>query len=285
MKLAAVAPPTDLYEWRLAAGARAPMTRRPSIGFADSTEGTMPLAELKWARTCRERQGRRRRHRQGHPMRVQPGDVVIVANGDEKNAEGKDYPAGTYALRQIPEVSGALVAMDPHTGRVLALVGGWSYTQSEFNRATQALRQPGSSFKPIVYLAALDSGFTPSTVDPGCADHARPRGPACRDWSPENYGGDFLGPDDHARRHREVAQPDDRARRPGDRHAEGGRVRHEARRRRPSDAGSVDGARRRRDHAAPHDHRLFHDRQWRQADHADLHRPHPGPQRPDDLPP
>ena len=67
-------------------------------------------------------------------------------------------------LRQPPEVSGGLVAMDPHTGRVLAMVGGFSYAQSEFNRATQALRQPGSSFKPFVYAAALDNGYTPASV-------------------------------------------------------------------------------------------------------------------------
>ena len=71
---------------------------------------------------------------------------------------------GQFRLRQVPEVSGAIVAMDPQTGRVLAMVGGFSYDQSQFNRATQALRQPGSSFKPLVYAAALDNGYTPSTV-------------------------------------------------------------------------------------------------------------------------
>ena len=64
----------------------------------------------------------------------------------------------------MPEISGAMVVMDPLTGRVLAMVGGFSYDQSQFNRATQALRQPGSSFKPFVYAAALDNGYTPSTV-------------------------------------------------------------------------------------------------------------------------
>jgi penicillin-binding protein 1A len=189
-KLAAVAPPSDLYQWRLAAVLSAD-DKEARIGFADKTEATMPLAELKWARKAEN----------GHVVggaiakasdAVQPGDVVIVER-EEKNAEGKDYPEGTYALRQIPEVSGALVAMDPHTGRVHALVGGWSYTQSEFNRATQALRQPGSSFKPIVYLAALDSGFTPSTVILD-APITLPQGPGLPDWSPENYGGNFLGP-------------------------------------------------------------------------------------------
>jgi penicillin-binding protein 1A len=82
--------------------------------------------------------------------------------------------------------------MDPHTGRVLAMTGGWSYQQSEFNRATQAKRQPGSSFKPIVYLAALEAGFTPSTMvldAPIVID----QGPGLPLWRPENYAQDFLG--------------------------------------------------------------------------------------------
>ena len=99
---------------------------------------------------------------------------------------------GEYRLRQIPEISGAMAVMDPHTGRVLAMVGGFSFEQSQFNRATQALRQPGSSFKPIVYAAAIDNGYTPSTIildapieiDIGTAGI----------WKPENYGGQFYGP-------------------------------------------------------------------------------------------
>src|SRR5690606_37224744 len=87
---------------------------------------------------------------------LKPGDVVFV--------EPKPDAEGAYLLRQVPEIGGALVAMDPHTGRVLALAGGFSYAASEFNRATQAYRQPGSSFKPIVYAAALDNGYTPASV-------------------------------------------------------------------------------------------------------------------------
>ena len=86
---------------------------------------------------------------------VKPGDIFYV-----EPVGGK---AGEYRLRQIPEVSGACVAMDPFTGRVLAMVGGFSFDESEFNRATQAQRQPGSSFKPLVYAAALDKGYTPSS--------------------------------------------------------------------------------------------------------------------------
>ena len=85
-----------------------------------------------------------------------PGDVIYVEPLKDRQ--------GQFRLRQIPEISGAMVVMDPHTGRVLAMVGGFSYDQSQFNRATQALRQPGSSFKPLVYAAAIDNGYTPSTV-------------------------------------------------------------------------------------------------------------------------
>jgi penicillin-binding protein 1A len=115
---------------------------------------------------------------------VKPGDVVYV--------EPMTTRAGEYRLRQIPEVSGACVAMDPFTGRVLAMVGGFSYDQSEFNRATQAQRQPGSSFKPFVYAAALDNGYTPSSIildapieiDQGNGEI----------WRPENFEGKSEGP-------------------------------------------------------------------------------------------
>jgi penicillin-binding protein 1A len=115
---------------------------------------------------------------------VKPGDVVYV--------EPIQARAGEYRLRQIPEVSGACVAMDPFTGRVLAMIGGFSYDQSEFNRATQAQRQPGSSFKPFVYAAALDNGYTPSSIildapieiDQGNGEI----------WRPENFEGKSEGP-------------------------------------------------------------------------------------------
>ena len=99
------------------------------------------------------------------------------------------WPAsrGQYRLRQIPEISGAMVAMDPYTGRVFAMVGGFSFDQSEFNRATQALRQPGSSFKPFVYATALDNGYTPSSVvldEPIEIDQGNGES-----WTPENFEG------------------------------------------------------------------------------------------------
>src|SRR4029077_16147931 len=99
---------------------------------------------------------------------------------------GAGKTAGLYTLCQVPEVSGALVAMDPHTGRVLAISGGFSSATSQFDRATQAKRQPGSSIKPFVYLTALDHGFTPSTlVFDGPI--SLPQAPGRRMWSPTNY--------------------------------------------------------------------------------------------------
>ena len=112
------------------------------------------------------------------------GDVIYVSPLEAQ---------GQYRLRQAPEISGAMVVMDPHTGRVLSMVGGFSFDQSQFNRATQALRQPGSSFKPIVYAAALDNGYTPSTIVMD-APIEIDMGTGGGIWKPENYGGKFFGP-------------------------------------------------------------------------------------------
>jgi penicillin-binding protein 1A len=112
-----------------------------------------------------------------------PGDVVYV-----EPLAGKD---GQFRLRQVPEISGAIVAMEPYTGRVLAMVGGFSYDQSQFNRASQALRQPGSSFKPIVYSAALDNGYTPSSI---VMDAPIEIDTGSGIWRPENYEVNFNGP-------------------------------------------------------------------------------------------
>ena len=119
------------------------------------------------------------------------------------------------------------MALDPHTGRVLAMSGGFSYRQSKFNRATQAHRQPGSAFKPFVYLAALESGMTPASIMLD-APIALDQGPGLPRWRPENYTERLLGPDHAARRAREVAQPDLRAGRPADRHGQGHRRRQPA---------------------------------------------------------
>jgi penicillin-binding protein 1A len=111
------------------------------------------------------------------------GDVVYVENIDD----------GIFALRQLPDVNGGIVVMDPFTGRVLALSGGFSFKKSEFNRATQALRQPGSAFKPFIYALALENGYTPSTLILD-APLVLEQGSDLKMWKPENYGKKFYGP-------------------------------------------------------------------------------------------
>lgn len=115
---------------------------------------------------------------------LNPGDVVYVERVAGANGE--------FRLRQVPEVSGGLVAMDPHTGRVHAIVGGFSFDQSQFNRATQARRQPGSSYKPFVFAAALDNGYTPSTIV--LDEPITIVNPGSEPWSPTNYDGRPTGP-------------------------------------------------------------------------------------------
>ena len=114
---------------------------------------------------------------------VAAGDIVYVAPSADREK---------WHLVQMPDVEGALVAMDPHSGRVLAMVGGFTYSASQFNRATQAMRQPGSSFKPIVYAAALDNGFTPSSVVIDApVEFKLSNG---KIWRPKNYTEKFYGP-------------------------------------------------------------------------------------------
>jgi penicillin-binding protein 1A len=120
------------------------------------------------------------------------GDVVPVELAPFAK-DGSAYPSGVYHLRQIPEIDGAVVALDPHTGRILAMSGGFSYERSQFNRVIQARRQPGSAFKPFVYLAALDRGFTPSTLILD-APFVIDQGPGRPKWRPANYTKKFYGP-------------------------------------------------------------------------------------------
>lgn len=157
--------------------------------FSDEvTTGTVPFAEMSWARQSIKGQYL-------GPVLKQPsdalavGDVVYVEPIFKKGETKPDH----YALRQVPAVNGSVIAMDPHTGRVLAMQGGFSFDQSEFNRATQALRQPGSSFKPFVYAAALDHGFTPASLVLD-APFVMDQGPGLGLWKPENYERDFFGP-------------------------------------------------------------------------------------------
>ena len=180
-RLAQVPAPAGTTEWRMAL-VLASGRDGAEVGFVDGSRGQVPLAELKWAREPRPEQKLGPAiDRADHVLKA--GDVVLV-EGTERNL---------FALRQVPAVGGALVAIDPHTGRVLAMSGGWSFEQSQFNRATQAQRQPGSSFKPFVYMAALDQGYTPSTIVQD-SPITLPQGPGLSDWRPANYSGDSLGP-------------------------------------------------------------------------------------------
>jgi penicillin-binding protein 1A len=170
------------------------------IGFQPSREpggavvrerrvGIVPIEGVKWAKPA-EGPARGR-----VPTKVsqvlEPGDVIYVEPLESKDGQADNQQ---FRLRQVPDVSGAMTVMDPWTGRVLAMVGGFSFDQSQFNRATQALRQPGSSFKPFVYAAALDNGYTPATVvmdSPIEID----QGPGMGVWRPENYSaGKYYGP-------------------------------------------------------------------------------------------
>ncbi len=159
-----------------------------AIGFADGATGRIPFSEMRWARPWRPNGNFGPAARNAADV-VKPGDVVMVAPLRAASSKGEAVNAklpAAFTLCQVPEVSGALVAMDPHTGRVLAISGGFSFAISQFDRATQAKRQPGSSIKPFVYLTALDHGFTPSTlvVD---GPISLPQGPGMPMWSPTNY--------------------------------------------------------------------------------------------------
>jgi penicillin-binding protein 1A len=178
---------SDVDPWRVAvvlqvtakgivAGLR---PKRNPDGSVDSARETVTVSfeEMKWART---EKGRPR----GPSDVVSPGDVIYVAQ-----IEGKP---DQWTLMQNPEIRGGIVVMDPHTGRVLAIVGGFSYQESQFDRASQAKRQPGSSFKPIVYAAAIDNGYKPTTVVLDAPIVIQQKGQ--EDWKPTNYSEGFSGP-------------------------------------------------------------------------------------------
>jgi penicillin-binding protein 1A len=183
--LGAVEIPNDLAPWRLgvvldAQRGKAVVGLRPNRqadgGFVAEREAVeIPFEEMKWAKTNR-----------GMPKAVNDvlgnGDVVWVAPKDAANTQG------AWSLMQIPEVGGALVAMDPHTGRVHAVVGGFSFATSQFDRALQAKRQPGSSFKPLVYSAAIDNGYKPTSIVLD-APIEIDQGPGKEVWQPKNYDG------------------------------------------------------------------------------------------------
>jgi len=205
-------PPGMLNEWRQAVvlevrerEARVGWFERPNPRIpSEPRYGTIVLEDLTWARPVLPSQPGQPPRLGNQPRRVSEvlsvGDLVMVEAEPNRPlpaaapARGAAAPAGQraerVALRQIPEVEGAVVALDPNTGRVLAVSGGWSYERSQFNRATQAQRQPGSSFKPYVYLTALEAGIPPNQrfLD-GPIEVATAQGV----WRPGNYGGSLSG--------------------------------------------------------------------------------------------
>jgi penicillin-binding protein 1A len=182
--LAATPNQSGIESWRVAVVLGFDNTDRSvRVGLAGGAEGTIPINGFSWAR--RQLPGMSVGAAPSRPEDVlKIGDVIYVEATDDN---------GNYGLRQIPQVNGAIVAMDPHTGRVLAMSGGFSYASSQFDRAMQAMRQPGSAFKPFVYAAALDAGYTPSSqvLDaPVVVD----QGAGLGLWHPANFGHKFLGP-------------------------------------------------------------------------------------------
>ena len=178
-------PPGTAPEWRHAVVLEV-REREARVGWferaharapAEPRTGALLLEDLAWARPVLPGP-QQAPQRLGNPPRrmadvVQPGDVVLIEHGAAPTAAPPAAPgpraqaappprADRVQLRQMPEVEGAIVALDPHTGRVLAISGGWSFDRSWFNRATQAQRQPGSSFKPFVYIPALEAGIPPN---------------------------------------------------------------------------------------------------------------------------
>jgi len=173
---------SGIQTWRVAVVLGFGPDNSTEIGLSDGSHAVIPFDQIKWAR--REMKDGYVGSVPASPKEVvKPGDVIYVEAVDDK---------GDYGLRQVPEVNGAIVAMDPHTGRVLAMSGGFSFASSQFDRAMQAMRQPGSSFKPFVYAAALDNGYTPSTrvLD---APFVAPQGAGLPMWAPKNFEKGFLG--------------------------------------------------------------------------------------------
>ncbi len=153
-----------------------------SIGLKDGNKSFIPLAKLTWARKRLDKGYVGKKVESAKDV-LKQGDVIYVS----ADAEGKGHN-----LEQVPDANGALVAIQPKTGKVVALAGGYSFKESKYNRAIQAVRQPGSTFKPFVYLAALEKGFSPNSIlkdEPISIS----QGPGMPAWTPKNFEGKFLG--------------------------------------------------------------------------------------------
>jgi penicillin-binding protein 1A len=198
VKLAEVKSLSDISPWRMAVvletgnqSARIGFQPGRDLGGAVSKErqtGLITIDGVKWAKAA---EGPLRGRTPTSVAQVlSPGDVIYA---DPLFKDGNPVE-GQYRVRQLPEISGAMVVMDPWTGRVLAMVGGFSFDQSQFNRATQAYRQPGSTIKPIVYASAIDNGYTPASVEVD-APIEIDQGQGAGVWRPENFSvGKYLGP-------------------------------------------------------------------------------------------
>lgn len=164
--------PPPITGWKRAV-VTAAGSKSVKIALEADQAGDLSAEDVRWAASGAKRDSKRA---------LKVGTAIYV------EALGK----GKFGLRQKPLVEGALVAMDPHTGRVRAMVGGYSFAESSFNRATQAKRQPGSTFKPLVYASALDYGFTPATlIDDAPLEIIAGDG---KTWAPDNYTKQFYGP-------------------------------------------------------------------------------------------
>ena len=178
--------PRDIDDWHAAivleVGAK--QVRIGIEGVKDGEDGNfLPMSELTW----------RSRNKQSATLKKskKPSDLLSVGDVIHVMAIEKDGIFQNWSLRQIPELQGGFMAMDTNTGRVLAMQGGFSYQYSVFNRATQATRQPGSSFKPFVYASALDSGYSPVTIIIDAPiELETPQGL----WRPKNSSNTFYGP-------------------------------------------------------------------------------------------
>ena len=158
---------------------------KAEIETEQGTEGVILLSSLGWARHAEKGQNMGPVPTSVEQV-LQKGDVIYV---EEKENTGKK---NEYELRQIPRVEGGMAVMDPHTGKVLALVGGFSFAKSQFNRATQAYRQTGSTFKPFVYLTALELGYSPTDLILD-APFVLDQGEGLPKWKPVNYSKKFYG--------------------------------------------------------------------------------------------
>ena len=164
---------------------------KAEILLKNKENGEIPLTVLAWAKKNLKDQSTG-----GQPKKVSEvlnkGDVIIVEQIAEKDTQERKMPKNSFYLRQVPNVEGALIAMNPHTGKIEAMVGGYSFQKSQYNRSTQAKRQTGSSFKPIVYLTALENGYEPTDLILD-APFVLDQGYGQPLWKPVNYSKKFYG--------------------------------------------------------------------------------------------